>query len=158
MEEKLRKRGLVVDEETIAHFYEQRLPLISDIRSLLSFIKEKSSDDFLRFREEDLIASNPDPEEISQYPDQIKIGEAAFACRYRFEPGKSDDGVTVKVPLGFISKAAEENIESYLPSLLQEKAIHLLKSLPKSLRLRLPSPVYTAKLLRAQKSYLNKSL
>jgi len=158
MEEKLRKRGLVVDEETIAHFYEQRLPLISDIRSLLSFIKEKGSDDFLRFREEDLIASDPDPEEIAQYPDQIKIGEAAFACRYRFEPGKSDDGVTVKVPLGFISKAAEENIDHYLPSLLQEKAICLLKSLPKSIRQRLPSPSHTAKLLLEQKSYLNKSL
>jgi ATP-dependent helicase HrpA len=33
MEEKLRKRGLVVDEETIARLYEQRLPVISDIRS-----------------------------------------------------------------------------------------------------------------------------
>jgi ATP-dependent helicase HrpA len=158
MEEKLRKRGLVVDEETIARFYEQRLPVISDIRSLLKLIKDKGSDDFLRFREEDLIANEPDPEEVSQYPDQIKIGEAAFACRYRFEPGKSDDGVTVNVPLGFISKAAVENIDRYLPSLSQEKAVHLLKSLPKSLRQRLPSPVQIAQLLLEQKSYLNKSL
>ena len=158
MEEKLRKRGLVVDEETIARLYEQRLPVISDIRSLLKLIKEKGSDEFLRFREEDLIANEPDPEEISQYPDQIKIGEAAFACRYSFEPGKSDDGVTVNVPLGFISTAAEENIDRYLPSLLQEKTVCLLKSLPKSLRQRLPSPVQTAQLLLEQKSYLNKSL
>jgi ATP-dependent helicase HrpA len=158
IEEKLRKRGLVVDEETIASLYEQRLPLISDIRSLLNVIKEKGSDDFLRFREEDLIANEPDPEEVSQYPDQIKIGEAAFACRYRFEPGKSDDGVTVNVPLGFISKATAENIDRYLPSLSQEKAVHLLKSLPKSLRQRLPSPVQIAQLLLEQKSYLNKSL
>jgi len=105
-----------------------------------------------------LIENIPDPEEIAQYPDQIKIGEAAFACRYRFEPGRSDDGVTVKVPVGFISKATEENIESYLPSLLQEKAVCLLKSLPKSLRLKLPTPAHTAKLLLEQKSYLNKSL
>jgi len=41
---------------------------------------------------------------------------------------------------------------------LQEKAICLLKSLPKSLRQRLPSPVQTAKFLLEQKSYLNKSL
>src|SRR5208337_4232302 len=74
VEEKMRKRGLVLDEEGIARFYEQRLPLISDIRSLLSFIKEKGSDDFLRFREDDLIESEPDPTEIAQYPDQIKIG------------------------------------------------------------------------------------
>ena len=158
MEEKLRKRGLVVDEETIARLYDERLPMISDIRSLLNLIKEKGSDEFLRFREEDLIANEPDPEELSQYPDQIKIGEAAFACRYSFEPGKADDGVTVNVPLGFVSTAAAENIDRYLPSLLQEKAVHLLKSLPKSLRQRLPSPVQTAHLLLEDESYLNKSL
>ncbi len=158
MEEKLRKRGLVADEETIARLYEQRLPVISDIQSLLNLIKEKGSDEFLRFREEDLIANEPDPEEISQYPDQIKIGDAAFALRYSFEPGKSDDGVTVNVPLGFVSRAAVENIDRYLPSLLQEKAVCLLKSLPKSLRQRLPSPVQTVKVLLEQKSYLNKSL
>jgi len=158
MEEKLRKRGLVVDEETIACLYEQRMPVISDIRSLLNLIKEKGSDEFLRFQEEDLIANEPDPEEISQYPDQIKIGDAAFACSYSFEPGKSDDGVTVNVPLGFISRAAEENIDRYLPSLLREKAVCLLKSLPKSLRQRLPSPVQVTQLLLEHKSYLNKSL
>src|SRR5664280_3108227 len=158
MEEKLRKGGLVVDEETIARLYEQRLPVISDIRSLLNLIKEKGSDEFLRCREEDLIAYEPDPEEISQYPDQIKIGDAAFACRYSFEPGKSDDGVTVNVPLGFVSTAAAENIDRYLPSLLQEKAVYLLKSLPKSLRQTLPSPIQIAQLLLEQKSYLNKSL
>ncbi len=158
MEEKLRKRGLIIDEDSIARLYEQRLPVISDIRSLLSLIKDKGGDDFLRFREEDLIVSEPDFEEISQHPDQIKIGEAAFACQYRFEPGKSDDGVTVKVPVGFVSQAAAENIESHMPSLLQEKAVHLLKSLPKSLRQRLPSPVHIAALLLEQKSSSNKSL
>ncbi len=158
MEEKLRKRGLVADEETIARLYEQRLPVISDIRSLLNLIKEKGSDEFLRFREEDLIAHEPDPEEISQYPDQIKVGDVAFACHYSFEPGKTDDGVTVNVPLGFVSTAAAENIDRYLPSLLQGKAVYLLKSLPKSLRQRLPSPVHIAQSLLEQKSYLNKSL
>ncbi|MDD5343478.1 MAG: ATP-dependent RNA helicase HrpA, partial [Smithella sp.] len=158
MEEKLRKRGLVADEETIANLYEQRLPVISDIRSLLTLIREKGSDEFLRFREEDLIAHEPDPEEISQYPDQIKIGDAALACRYNFEPGKSDDGVTVNVPLGLVSRTAEENIDRYLPSLLQEKAVHLLKSLPKSLRLKLPPPVQIAQTLLEDKSNLNKSL
>ncbi len=158
MEEKLRRRGLVADEETIAGLYEKRLPLISDIRTLMNLIKEKGSDEFLRFREEDLIAHEPDPDEISRYPDQIKIGEAALTCRYSFGPGKSDDGVTVSVPLSFISMAAEENIDSHLPSLMQEKAVHLLKLLPKSLRQRLPSPSQVAHSLLQQKSYLNKSL
>jgi len=158
MEEKLRRRGIVADEETIAVFYEQRLPVLSDIRSLQNLIKEKSSDEFLRFREEDLIAREPDAEEISQYPDRIKIGDAALTCRYNFEPGKNDDGVTVKVPLGFISKAAAENIDRHLPSLLKEKAVHLLKLLPKSIRLKLPPPAQIVQLLLEDKSSLNKPL
>jgi len=158
MEEKLRRRGIVADEETIAKLYEQRLPALSDIRSLQNLIKEKGSDEFLRFREEDLIAREPDAEEISQYPDRIKIGDAAFNCRYNFEPGKNDDGVTVKVPLGFISKAATANIDRHLPSLLKEKAVHLLKSLPKSIRLKLPPPAKIVELLVEDKSNLDKPL
>ncbi len=71
-EEKLRKRGLVVDEEAIARLYEQRLPVISDIRSLLKLIRDKGSDVFLRFVEEDFIAVAPDEDEIAKYPDKIK--------------------------------------------------------------------------------------
>jgi ATP-dependent helicase HrpA len=158
MEEKLRRRGIVADEETIANLYDQRLPVLSDIRSLQNLIKEKGSDEFLRFREEELIAHEPDSEEISQYPDRIKVGDAAFNCRYNFEPGKEDDGVTVKVPLGFLSKAATENIDRHLPSLLKEKAVHLLKALPKSIRLKLPPPAQIVQLLLEDQSSLNKPL
>ncbi|MCE5210262.1 MAG: ATP-dependent RNA helicase HrpA [Deltaproteobacteria bacterium] len=158
MEEKLRRRGIVADEETIANLYEQRLPVLSDIRSLLNLIREKGSDQFLRFREEELIAHEPDLDEIAQYPDQIKIGDAALRCRYNFEPGKKDDGVTVKVPLGFLSKAATENVDRQLPSLLKEKAVHLLKSLPKSIRLKLPPPAQIVQLFLKDESSLNKPL
>ncbi len=158
MEEKLRRRGIVANEETIAELYEQRLPVLSDIRSLLSLIRERGSDEFLRFREEDLIAYEPDEEEISRFPDQIKLKDASLRCTYNFEPGKRDDGVTVKVPLGLVSSAARENIDRHLPSLLKEKAVHLLKTLPKSLRQRIPSPAQAAQLLMEDESYLNKSL
>ena len=158
MEEKLRRRGIIADEETIANLYDQRLPVLSDIRSLLNLIREKGSDEFLRFREEDLVAREPDEEEISQFPDQIKLKDASLRCTYNFEPGKRDDGVTVKVPLGLVSSAARENIDRHLPSLLKEKAVHLLKTLPKSLRQRIPSSAQAMELLMKDESYLNKSL
>ncbi len=158
MEEKLRRRGIVANEDTIADLYDQRLPVLSDIRSLMNLIREKGSDEFLRFCEEDLVAHEPDEEEMSQYPDQIKLKDASLRCTYNFEPGKREDGVTVKVPLGLVSSAARENIDRYLPSLLKEKAVHLLKTLPKSLRQRIPSPAQAAQLLLGDKSYLNKPL
>ena len=158
MEDKLRKRGIAVDEEAIARLYEQRLPLISDIRSLQKLIKDKGSDDFLRFREEDFIAEDPDPQELKQYPDQIKIGNAALACQYRFEPGRAGDGVTVKVPLGLVSKAASENIERHLPSLLQEKVFYMLKSLPKNVRQKLPPVVQIARIFSERAAIAENSL
>ena len=158
LEDKLRKRGFVNDQETIARLYEQRLPVISDIRSLLKLIKDKGSDDFLRFREEDFIAVAPDEDEISKYPDKIKIGDAAFPCHYHFAPGKDNDGVTMKIPLGLISKAATGNVERFLPKLLKEKAVLLLKSLPKSLRQRLPAAAQIADLFLQQMPDAKKAL
>lgn len=158
MEDKLRKRGIAVDEETIARLYDRQLPQIADIRSLQKLIKDKGGDEFLRFREEDLIAHDPDPQELMQYPDQIKIGSAALSCRYRFEPGKSKDGVTVFVPLGLISKATSENIEKHLPTLLQEKVLSMLKMLPKNVRQKLPPLIQMAQTFCARETIADTSL
>ncbi|MRR14934.1 MAG: ATP-dependent RNA helicase HrpA [Deltaproteobacteria bacterium] len=144
VEDKLRKRGIAVDCETIAGLYDRRLPELSDIRTLQKLIKDRGGDDFLRFREEDLIARDPDPGDLQHYPDHIKIGKASLACRYRFEPGKAEDGVTVQVPLGLVCRAASENMERHLPSLLLEKTLHLLKSLPKQARQKLPPVLHIA--------------
>ena len=150
MEDKLRRHGIVVDEETIARLYDQRLPLISDIRTLQKLIKDRGSDDFLRFQQEDFVAEAPDPDKLMQYPDQIKIGNAALSCHYRFDPGRATDGVTVSVPLGLFAKAASENIEKHLPSLLQEKVLCMLKSLPKNVRQKLPPAVQIARIFSEQ--------
>ncbi|MEN6620041.1 MAG: ATP-dependent RNA helicase HrpA [Smithella sp.] len=158
MEEKLRKRGIVIDEEAIARLYEQRLPFLSDIRSLLKLIRDKGSDEFLRFREEDFIAVEPDENELSRYPDKIKIDDAAFPCSYHFAPGRSNDGVTMKIPLGLISKAASENVERFLPSLLQEKTLQLLKTLPKAMRQRLPAATQIVALFIDQSADSKKAL
>ncbi len=149
-EDKLRRRGIVADEETIACLYEAKLPVISEIRSLLQLIKDRGSDDFLRFREEDFLVLKTDEEDVAKYPDQIKIGAAAFPCQYNFAPGKNNDGVTMKIPLGLITKAAEENVERFLPGLLQEKTLHLLKTLPKGIKQRLPTAAQIADLFLNQ--------
>ncbi|MBP7342219.1 MAG: ATP-dependent RNA helicase HrpA [Syntrophaceae bacterium] len=138
MEEKLRRRGIAADEETIARLYDERLPAVADLRSLERLIRDRNSDDFLRFREEDFIAADPDRDALAQYPDRISLGNAVLSCRYRFEPGQTADGVTVSVPLGLVDRTASENVERHLPSLLEEKALHLLKTLPKTVRQKLP--------------------
>lgn len=158
MEEKLRKRGIAADEEVVASLYEQKLPVISDIRSLLKLIRDKGSDEFLRFREEDFITKEPDEEELTKYPDKIKIGDASFSCLYNFAPGSSKDGITMSLPLGLISKAAERNMEHFLPGMFREKVLYFLKSLPRNYRNKLPAPQQIADLFFRQKLTDEKSL
>ena len=64
----------------------------------------------------------------------------------------------MKIPLGLISKAAEENVERFLPNLLQEKVLHLLKALPKGLRQRLPAAAQVADLFVHQMSDSKRAL
>ncbi|HRV44314.1 MAG TPA: ATP-dependent RNA helicase HrpA [Smithellaceae bacterium] len=144
MEDKLRKRGIAADEETVAGLYERRLPILSDLRSLQKLIKDRGGDAFLRFREEDLIAAGPDLGELKRYPDRIRMGNAVLPCRYKFEPGHAGDGVTVRVPLGLVAGTSPENIEKHLPSLREEKVLHWLKSLPKDNRRKLPPLIEVA--------------
>ena len=138
MEEKLRTRGFAADEETVARLYDRKLPLVSDLRALTKLIRDRGNDNFLRFREEDFIDREPDPETLLKYPDQIKMDSAVFPLRYHFSPGQDDDGVTVKIPVGLVSQTTELSIERNLPSLLEDKVSQLIKMLPKSLRQKLP--------------------
>jgi ATP-dependent helicase HrpA len=145
-EDKLRKRGMVADEETIAGLYEKKLPLLSDMQSLLALIKNRGDDFFLRFKEEELLIEEPNPEELSLRPDSIELGNAVLPCQYRFEPGKAEDGVTVCVPVGLLGKASSGNIERQLPTLLEEKVQYLLKAIPKNFRRLLPHPAEIARM------------
>jgi ATP-dependent helicase HrpA len=53
---------------------------------------------------------------------------------YRFEPGASDDGVTLVIPLAALSQVDERQCEWLVPGLLEEKVLALMKSLPQRLR------------------------
>ncbi|MFO7569066.1 MAG: ATP-dependent RNA helicase HrpA [Smithellaceae bacterium] len=145
LEDKLRTRGFAADEDMVARLYDQKLPMVSDLRELAKIIRDRGSDDFLRFGEKDFIEQEPDRDTLSKYPDQIKIDSALFPIRYRFAPGQADDGVTVKIPVGLVSRAADMNIEGKLPSLLEEKVAQLIKMLPKTLRQKMPPGKIVAK-------------
>ena len=137
MENKLRRRDILVSDEVIADFYSHRLKGVYDVRTLKKIIKERESDDFLRMQESDLLLSSPDPEALALFPDQMAIGKARFKTSYKFAPGKEDDGVTVQIPLGFASRVPSEKLEWGVPGLLKEKITALLKGLPKSYRKQL---------------------
>jgi ATP-dependent helicase HrpA len=134
LEEKVRRRGILVDDQVMADFYSRRLKGICDIRTLKKMIKEQGGDGCLRMREDDLLMDTPDEEKIALFPDQVGFGNRLFDCSYRFAPGEREDGVTVSVPSGLLSLLSPEQLERGVPGLLREKITALVKGLPKRYR------------------------
>ncbi len=143
LENKTRRRGLLVDEEALFRFYDQRLPPIADAASLNKLIKERGGDEFLRMRAEDLLEASPGLEIQEQFPNFLAVGDLRLPLRYAFHPGAEDDGVTVMVPLHVLRDLSPAQFDWLVPGLLPEKVLLLLKALPKSFRRHLV-PVGTA--------------
>jgi ATP-dependent helicase HrpA len=138
MEDKLRRRDIMVSEDVIADFYSRRLAGVYDLRSLKKRIRQAGGDEsFLRMAERDLLFSPPEESELSNFPDEIAVGASAFPAAYKFAPGDDDDGVTVRVPYGQISGVPSEVLEWGVPGHFKDKIGALVKGLPKSYRKQL---------------------
>ena len=136
MEDKIRKRNILVDEDVLTEFYEERIGIVYNIRTLKKLIKDRGTDDFLRMSRENIMEYHPE-EELSMYPDEITLGNRVLSCSYNFDPGKQDDGVTIQVPSGVVSTIPLESADWQIPALLREKITALIKGLPKEYRKKL---------------------
>lgn len=99
MEEKTRKRDILVTDEDIYLFYQQHLDRdFYNIRTFTKYLKDKNDDSYLRMTLEDLRQKQVDEEHLAGFPDRIKIGDLHLRLEYDFKPGSETDGVTVKIP------------------------------------------------------------
>lgn len=137
MENRLRRRDILISDEDIFAFYQKRLEKIYDIRTLEKYLKKKGSDRFLRMKKEDLLRYLPDEEQLSLFPENITLGAHKFKCNYSFEPGSLDDGVTIKVSSAIAATVPAESVEWLVPGLYREKIAALIKGLPKDYRKQL---------------------
>jgi ATP-dependent helicase HrpA len=134
MESRLRRRDILIGDEELFTFYRQRLDGCCDLPSVKKRIRKAGGDDFLRLTEEELAQYRPDPGELALYPQQVSLGDRAFACEYRFRPGKADDGVTVRVPSNALDGLCADAADWLVPGLFREKVAALIRGLPKSFR------------------------
>ncbi|OPY05085.1 MAG: ATP-dependent RNA helicase HrpA [Syntrophus sp. PtaB.Bin001] len=107
-------------------------------------IREKGGDSFLRMTMEDVLARLPNEEELSLYPDEVSVGGRSYRCVYRFDPGKEDDGVTLKVPENLLNDIPATAVDWMVPGLLLDRVLSLLRGLPKEYRKRLQPLAQTA--------------
>ncbi len=133
MENRLRRGDILAEEAAIFDFYHERIKDISDIRTLKDFIKEKGSDEFLCMTEKDILRYYPSEEELALYPERIN----SLKCEYKFEPGKDNDGLTVKIPISLKSSINPDFTDWLVPGLLKDKIAAMIKALPKEHRKKL---------------------
>lgn len=137
LEDRARKRDILVDEEVLFDFYDQRLPEgIVNGKGFEQWRKWAEADDpaILKFDRAALMARGAEDVTGGQYPDELQLNGVRYPLSYHFSPGASDDGVTLTVPAAMLAQLPVARLEWLVPGLLREKCIALLKLLPKSVR------------------------
>jgi ATP-dependent helicase HrpA len=144
LEHRARRRDILVDDETLFDFYDQRIPAdVVSGRHFDAWWKKARRDqpDLLTYSASLLV--NEDAAEVSDrdYPDTWRQGELTFPLTYQFEPGSAADGVTVHLPLRLLNRVTPQGFDWQVPGLREELVTALIRSLPKHLRRGLvPAP------------------
>ncbi len=137
LEDRARRRDIMVDDETLFQFYDERIgdEVVSAAHFDTWWKKTRRTDpDLLSFERSMLV--NERAAEISEqdYPDGWHTGGFTFALTYQFEPGSEADGVTVHVPVTALNQVDDDGFDWQIPGLREELVTALIRTLPKSLR------------------------
>jgi ATP-dependent helicase HrpA len=142
LENRLRRKDLRIDDETLFAFYDERIPAsVVSARHFDSWWKKARQQDehLLDLDPESLIAEDARDYDESLYPRQwvrrTRDGELVLDLDYEFAPGSDHaDGVTVRVPVLFLNQLDPEQFEWQIPGFRTELVTALIKSLPKAVR------------------------
>ncbi|WP_296239345.1 ATP-dependent RNA helicase HrpA [Psychrobacter sp. UBA5136] len=135
LEDKLRRRDLLVDEEALYQFYDKKIP--EHVASRKAFEDwraevEKTDAKYLFFTDEDVL--NSQAPTTGDFPEVWKLGDLKLPLRYVFDPSSDDDGVTIRVPLAALPQLDAIELLWGVPGWRYELVLQLLKSLPKDIR------------------------
>lgn len=133
LEDRARRRDLLVTDDEIFAYYDARVP--SDVVSARHFDgwwrkQRHRTPELLTMSRDDLLRHDAGTEQ----PDAWRAGDLSLPLTYRYDPGASDDGVTVHVPVDVLARLGGDDFAWQVPALREELLTALIKSLPKDLR------------------------
>ena len=140
LEHKQRRPDILVDDELIRAFYDERIP--AGIHNGADFEKwrkeaEHGNPKLLTLKREDLMRHEAAGITTDNFPHELRLGANEFRVEYHFDPRSPRDGVTLTVPVALLNQVPAARCEWLVPGLLKEKVRALAKSIPQRLRNKL---------------------
>ncbi|MCQ1952877.1 ATP-dependent RNA helicase HrpA [Arthrobacter sp. zg-Y238] len=139
LENRVRRRGLRVDDETLFEFYDERVG--ADVVSERHFDKwwkhaRHENPSLLDFDPDALRTDDAEGLDENDFPKSFFYGSFELPLSYEFTPGvpSANDGVTVEVPVLFLNQLTPGPFTWQIPGLRAELITALIKSLPKAVR------------------------
>ncbi|GLT16598.1 ATP-dependent RNA helicase HrpA [Vibrio zhanjiangensis] len=146
LEHKSRRRDILVDDDELFDFYDQRVGTeVVSGKHFDSWWKKASqtNSELLNFEKEMLLKGDASHVTDLDYPNFWHQNGLKLKLSYQFEPGEDSDGVTVHIPLPILNQVDQFGFDWQIPGLRHELVVSLIKSLPKTLRKNfVPAPNY----------------
>jgi ATP-dependent helicase HrpA len=141
VEERTRRRDILIDDEVVVEFYDRRVPAdVTDVRRFEVWWKAArvETPELLTMTRAELLGDADEESgaelDADAFPGEWVQGEQRMPLRYRFEPGADDDGVTLEIPLPLLARLENRGFDWLVPGLRDELVTSLLKTLPKTIR------------------------
>ncbi|WP_206679998.1 ATP-dependent RNA helicase HrpA [Aeromicrobium phoceense] len=137
LEERVRTRGIRVEDETLVDFYAERIPAdIVSVRHFDAWWKKQPDKRILDFTDE-LFRADVDADAFpTSWTSQSEDFDAVLDVSYRFDPQAADDGITITVPVDDLLTVDGAEFDWGVPGRRLELVTELIRGLPKSERRR----------------------
>ncbi len=151
LEARARRRDLMVDDDVLFTFYDERVP--ADVVSARHFdtwwkSARREDPDQLTFTAELLVPQGADDVDTTNFPDTWEQGDLRLPLTYQFVPGQDSDGVTVHVPIAVLDRVRPDGFDWLVPGMFEELTVAWIRALPKPIRVQLvPAPDVAAEIV-----------
>ena len=133
---RMRSAGYMDLDEWIYRFYAARLKNVSSVPELIDLVRHEQTKHprFLCMSEADLRPAEDPGHDKEAFPEALPVDNRVLPLAYAYQPGKQEDGVTVRVSPAEAEALTPAALDWAVPGHLPEKVELMLKALPKEQR------------------------